>query len=140
MKTWEKFLNYDWDPELFSAFLLTFPLDFKILVDNIKLAVNHDPNIETIVEQGLALLDDLEDADRTKKEPKRAQRDDTADASSDDDKRIDSGSKQSRHKRPQHIDLRTDFLTQGPGALRGAAARPKTISRQTSMNIYNVNP
>ena len=48
VKTWEKFLNYDWDPELFSAFLLTFPLDFRILVDNIKLALNHDSNIATV--------------------------------------------------------------------------------------------
>ena len=67
MKTWEKFLNCDWDPELFSAFLMTFPLDFKILVDNVKLAVNHDPNIETIIEQGLALLDDLEEDQKRKK-------------------------------------------------------------------------
>ena len=55
---WEKYLSHDWDPELFSSFLVTFPLDFKTLEENIQYAVNHDTNIESIIEQGLAYLDD----------------------------------------------------------------------------------
>ena len=57
---WEKYLSHDWDPELFSSFLVTFPLDFKTLEENIQYAVNHDTNIESIIEQGLAYLDDKE--------------------------------------------------------------------------------
>ena len=57
---WEKYLSHDWDPELFSSFLVTFPLDFKTLEEKIQYAVNHDTNIESIIEQGLAYLDDNE--------------------------------------------------------------------------------
>ena len=50
-------MTYDWDPELFTAFLCKFPLTFRELKDNIVLAVNHDTNIECIIEKGLARLD-----------------------------------------------------------------------------------
>ena len=69
--SWEKYLTYDWDPELFTAFLIKFPLTFELLVKNIRLAVNHDSNIESIIEQGLSALDDIDD-DRTRKRKPRS--------------------------------------------------------------------
>ena len=118
VKTWDKFLNYDWDPELFSAFLLTFPLDFKILVDNVKLAVNHDPNIESIVEQGLALLDDLEEEENRKNKLTKETRQNDTDTTTgcDGDSRKDCDSKENYQQRLQPS-ARTEFLTKGPGAL-----------------------
>ena len=54
---WKKFLAYDWDPELFSAFLRKYQLTFDILMNKVGMAVNHDRNIERIVELGLARRD-----------------------------------------------------------------------------------
>ena len=64
VKSWEKFLAYDWDPELFSSFLVKYPMTFETLMRNIRMAVNHDTNIERIVELGLAKRDlEQEDAE-----------------------------------------------------------------------------
>ena len=62
MTSWSKFLAYDWDPELFGVFLEVFPLEYRHLMHCIKYAVNHDKNIEAIVEQGLSWLDDTTEA------------------------------------------------------------------------------
>ena len=63
MTSWSKYLAYDWDPELFGVFLRHYPLQYKHLISMIRHAVNHDRNIEAVVEQGLSLLDDIDDAD-----------------------------------------------------------------------------
>ena len=72
MPQWEKYLCYDWDPELFVAFLTTFPLNFNDLVENIRFAFNHDTNIEAIIEQGLAKIDDKELRTKKKQQLKLA--------------------------------------------------------------------
>ena len=46
----------DWDLDFFGSFLKEFPMTFEKLKRNIRMAVNHDTNIERIVTRGLVKI------------------------------------------------------------------------------------
>lgn len=57
MENCQKYVYYDFDPELFEAFLKDCKLTFGDLVRMLPFAVNHDTNIRRVIEQGLAFQD-----------------------------------------------------------------------------------